>query len=109
MNPFKRLAAQTAVYGISSILGRFINYLLVPLFTYYFTPREYGVVSEFYAYAGFFAVLLAFGFETGRIATFDNVSTSGGLQIADITSNDVMLSVRMALGSQPAPMPVAFK
>ena len=65
MNPFKRLAAQTAVYGVSSILGRFINYLLVPLFTYYFTPREYGVVSEFYAYAGFFAVLLAFGFETG--------------------------------------------
>ena len=46
---------------------------------------------------------------TGRIATYDNVSTSGGLQIADITSNDVMLSVRMALGSQPAPMPVAFK
>ena len=65
MNPFKRLAAQTAVYGISSVVGRFINYLLVPLFTYYFTPLEYGVVSEFYAYAGFFAVLLAFGFETG--------------------------------------------
>jgi O-antigen/teichoic acid export membrane protein len=65
VNPFKRLAAQTAVYGISSIVGRFINYLLVPLFTYYFTPLEYGVVSEFYAYAGFFAVLLAFGFETG--------------------------------------------
>lgn len=65
MNPFRRLAAQTAIYGISSIVGRFINYLLVPLFTYYFTPAEYGVVSEFYAYAGFLAVLLAFGFETG--------------------------------------------
>ena len=65
VNPFKRLAAQTAVYGISSVIGRFINYLLVPLFTYYFTPLEYGVISEFYAYAGFFAVLLAFGFETG--------------------------------------------
>ena len=36
-------------------------------------------------------------------------ATSGGFQIEDITSNDVMLSVRMALGSQPAPMPVAFK
>ena len=35
--------------------------------------------------------------------------TSGGFQIEDITSNDLMLSVRMALGSQPAPMPVAFK
>ncbi len=65
MNPLKRLASQTAVYGISSITGRFLNYLLVPLFTYYFTPAEYGVVSEFYAYAGFFAVILVFGFETG--------------------------------------------
>lgn len=65
MNPLKRLASQTAVYGLSSIVGRFLNYLLVPLFTYYFTPAQYGVVSEFYAYAGFFSVLLLFGFETG--------------------------------------------
>ena len=65
MNPLRRLASQTAIYGISSIVGRFINYLLVPLFTYYFTPQEYGVVSEFYAYAGFLSVLLTFGFETG--------------------------------------------
>lgn len=65
MNPLRRLASQTAIYGISSIVGRFINYLLVPLFTYYFTPQEYGVVSEFYAYAGFLAVLLTFGLETG--------------------------------------------
>ncbi len=65
MNPLKRLVSQTAVYGISSIVGRFLNYLLVPLFTYTFTPAEYGVVSEFYAYAGFFSVVLVFGFETG--------------------------------------------
>lgn len=65
VNPLKSLASQTAVYGLSSIVGRFLNYLLVPLFTYYFTPAEYGVVSEFYAYAGFFSVLLLFGFETG--------------------------------------------
>lgn len=65
VNPLKRLASQTAVYGISSIVGRFLNYLLVPLFTYTFTPAQYGVVSEFYAYAGFFAVVLLFGFETG--------------------------------------------
>ena len=65
MNIIKKLASQTAVYGISSIFGRFLNYLLVPLYTYYFTAAEYGVVSEFYAYAGFFSVLLLFGFETG--------------------------------------------
>jgi len=50
---------------VSSILGRFLNYLLVPLYTYTFAPPEYGVVAEFYAYMGFLAVLLAFGLETG--------------------------------------------
>lgn len=65
MHPLKRLASQTAVYGVSSVVGRFLNYLLVPLFTYTFAPEEYGVVSEFYAYMGFLAVLLAFGLETG--------------------------------------------
>lgn len=65
MGIIKKLASQTAIYGLSSIFGRFLNYLLVPLYTYYFSAAEYGVVSEFYAYAGFFSVLLLFGFETG--------------------------------------------
>lgn len=61
----KKLASQTAIYGLSSIIGRFLNYLLVPLYTYYFTAAQYGVVSEFYAYSGFLSVFLLFGFETG--------------------------------------------
>ena len=65
MNPLKKLASQTAVYGLSSIVGRFLNYLLVPLYTYSLKTAEYGVVSEFYAYTGFLATLLVFGFETG--------------------------------------------
>ena len=64
MSPIRRLASQTAVYGLSSILGRFLNYLLVPLYTYSFAARDYGVVSEFYAYAGFLSVILGFGLET---------------------------------------------
>lgn len=74
MNPLRRLASQTAIYGLSSIVGRFLNYLLVPLFTYYFSPAEYGVVSEFYAYAGFLAVLLVFGLETGYFRFRDNAA-----------------------------------
>lgn len=61
----KKLASQTAIYGLSSIFGRFLNYLLVPLYTYYFTATQYGVVSEFYAYSGFLSVFLLLGFETG--------------------------------------------
>lgn len=65
VSSIRQLVSQTAIYGLSSILGRFLNYLLVPLYTYTFAAGQYGVVSEFYAYAGFFAVLLVLGLETG--------------------------------------------
>lgn len=65
MQPLRRLASQTIVYGMSSIIGRFLNYLLVPLYTYYFAPAEYGIVAELYAYMGFLTVLLLLGMETG--------------------------------------------
>lgn len=65
MNPIKKLASQTAIYGLSSIVGRFLNYMLVPIYTRVFDRAQYGVVSEFYAYTGFLAVLLTFGMETG--------------------------------------------
>ena len=61
----RKLASQTMVYGLSSIVGRFLNYLLVPLYTYSFPARDYGVVSELYAYAGFLSVALVLGLETG--------------------------------------------
>ena len=60
----KKLASQTAIYGLSSMVGRFLNFLLVPLYTLQFLPEEYGVVTVLYAYVGFFAVLLSYGMET---------------------------------------------
>jgi O-antigen/teichoic acid export membrane protein len=64
MNPLKRLAGQTAVYGFSSVLGRILGYLLVPLYTRVFLPGEYGTVNVFYAYASFLMVILTYGMET---------------------------------------------
>jgi O-antigen/teichoic acid export membrane protein len=64
MNPLKRLARETAVYGLSSIIGRLVNYFLVPLYTRIFLPHEYGIVTELYAYASFLMVFLTFGMET---------------------------------------------
>lgn len=64
-NPIKKLLGQTAVYGLSSIVGRLLNYLLVPLYTHVFAdPSDYGVVSELYAWVAFLIVLLSFGMET---------------------------------------------
>ena len=62
----KSLAKDTAIYGLSSILGRFLNYLLVPLYTHYM-PKEsgdYGVSTNIYAYTALILVLLTFGMET---------------------------------------------
>ncbi|PSR04931.1 MAG: polysaccharide biosynthesis protein [Bacteroidetes bacterium SW_11_45_7] len=64
MNPIKQLAGQTAIYGLSSIVGRLLNYLLVPLYTRIFLPQEYGIVTELYAYAGFLLVVYTYGMET---------------------------------------------
>lgn len=72
-NPFKSLFKQTAVYGLSSIIGRFLNYLLVPLYTAVFTnPAEYGVVSELYAWVAFLIVILTFGMETAFFRFFES-------------------------------------
>lgn len=61
------MAKDTAIYGVSSILGRFLNYLLVPLYTAVLPAASggYGVVSNVYAYTALILVLLTFGMETG--------------------------------------------
>lgn len=64
MQALKKLAGQTAIYGLSSIIGRFLNYLLVPLHVIQFTTDQYGVITEMYAYVAFLVVLLTYGMET---------------------------------------------
>ena len=64
MTLLKKLAGETAVYGLSSILGRVLNYLLVPLYTRVFATGEYGIVSELYAWAGFLMVFFILRMET---------------------------------------------
>ena len=66
MANMKSLAKDTAIYGLSSIVGRFLNYLLVPLYTHYM-PKDsgdYGISTNMYAYTALILVLLTFGMET---------------------------------------------
>lgn len=66
MAKLQALMKDTAIYGLSSIVGRFLNYLLVPLYTHYM-PKEsgdYGVSTNIYAYTALILVLLTFGMET---------------------------------------------
>ena len=66
MASMKSLAKDTAIYGLSSIVGRFLNYLLVPLYTNVIPAESggYGVVTNLYAYTALILVVLTFGMET---------------------------------------------
>ena len=66
MASIKTLAKDTAIYGLSSIVGRFLNYLLVPLYTHVISAASggYGIVTNLYAYTALILVILTFGMET---------------------------------------------
>lgn len=65
MAGIKSLAKETAVYGLSSIIGRFLNWCLVPVYTYIFAADEYGIVSFLYSFTAVMLVILNYGMETG--------------------------------------------
>ncbi|MDE6714981.1 MAG: oligosaccharide flippase family protein, partial [Muribaculaceae bacterium] len=65
MATIKSLAKDTAIYGLSSIIGRFLNWCLVPIYTTVFPSEEYGVVTYIYSFVAIALVILIYGMETG--------------------------------------------
>ncbi|SMG33974.1 Membrane protein involved in the export of O-antigen and teichoic acid [Marivirga sericea] len=64
MNPLKKLASEAGLYGLPSILGRLLNYLLVTLHTAVFIPEQFGSIGQLYAYAAFLNIIYTYGMET---------------------------------------------
>jgi O-antigen/teichoic acid export membrane protein len=91
MGRLTSLVKETAIYGISSILGRMLNWLLVPLYTQYLVPADYGIVTELYAYAAFLLIIYTYGMET---AFFRFSTKSGGqkLKILNLSQSSVLIS-----------------
>ena len=100
MANLKSLAKDTAIYGLSSIVGRFLNYLLVPLYTHYM-PKDsgdYGISTNVYAYTALILVLLTFGMETTLFrfandekAKPDTVFTTAFATVATLTAVFLLL------------------
>lgn len=74
----EKLAKQTAVYGISTIAVRFLNYLLTPYLTRVFGPETYGIVVDVYALIPFALVLLSMGMESGYFRFATRAEQAGG-------------------------------
>lgn len=64
LSALKKLAGETVIYGVSSIVARLLNWFLTPLYTYNFAEGQYGILSNILAYVAIFQVLLTFGMET---------------------------------------------
>ncbi len=84
LDKLKQLSKDTAVYGISTMLGRFLNFVLVPLYTNIFLPADYGIVQIIFAYLGILNIVYIYGMDSAylKFASFldigdekDNFST----------------------------------
>jgi O-antigen/teichoic acid export membrane protein len=64
VNPIKKLAGETAVYGLGTIIPRLLNYFLVPFYTRVFSQSAYGQITELYAWVALIVIVLTYGMET---------------------------------------------
>jgi O-antigen/teichoic acid export membrane protein len=101
----KKLAKETAIYGVSSILGKFMNWLLVPLYSYVLTsPADYGIVANLYAWTALLLVVLTYGMETGffrfanKYAEIDRKVY--GNTLMSVTSTSLIFAVLTVVFSQ---------
>ncbi len=65
IDKLKSLSKDTLIYGTSTILGRFLNFLFVPIYTNLFLPAEFGIVANIYAYVAILNVFFTVGLESG--------------------------------------------
>lgn len=102
----KSLAKDTAIYGLSSIVGKFINWLLVPLYTYKLAnPAEYGIVTNLFAWTAILLVILTYGMETGffRFANKDpqNAKKTYGNTMISLAVTSLLFVVSIVFFHQP--------
>lgn len=102
----QKLAKDTAIYGVSSILGKFLNFLLVPIYTRVLeSTGEYGIVTNLYSWTALLVVILTYGMETGffRFAN-KNRDEAGKVYTTTLTSvgfTSLLFAIVCVIFSQP--------
>jgi O-antigen/teichoic acid export membrane protein len=67
LSDIKQLGKETAIYGVSTIVGRFLNFLLVPLYTNVFSRQDYGLMTNVYAYIALFNIIYLYGMDSAYL------------------------------------------
>lgn len=102
----KRLGADTAIYGISTVLARLLNFTLVPLYANILTTAEFGIVANVYSYIGFIIIFYSFGMESSyfRFASGKEIGSEKenfSTPFLSIAFVSLLLSICMAVFSRP--------
>lgn len=97
MGQLKKLAGQTAIYGISSILGRTVNFLLIPIYTAYLTKADVGAYTALYGYMALFNIIFTYGMET----TYFRYATGKGLDPEKVFAQiqSLLITTSLSLGA----------
>ena len=110
MGKLKRLAGETVLYGLGSILPRVLNFLLVRLHTEVFLPEEYGILTKLLSYVAVFNVLFMFGMETAyfRFATKPGFNEKRVFNLAQTAVLSISILFSLILFAYATPLAIAM-
>lgn len=106
----KKLATQTAIYGIPTIAGRFLNFLLNPLYAYSFSTTEMGITGSAFAYVSFLNILVTYGMETAlfRFSQTEDKDKVFTTALISVFTSSVVFIIFMTTFSSPISEYVKF-
>lgn len=82
-----KLGKESLIYGLSTVLVRLLNFILMPFYTHYLLPQEYGIVATIYSYVAFFNIIYGYGLNQGYMRHFDQKnSLSSSFNVVFYTS-----------------------
>jgi O-antigen/teichoic acid export membrane protein len=106
LDKIKQLSKETAIYGISTMVGRFLNFLLVPFYTHIFNRTEFGVYSNIYAFVGIFNIIFIYGMDAAFLKFASKVEVGDdkdnfSTPFLSILLTGIILSAAIALARYP--------
>ena len=107
MRPLRQLAGETVLYGLSSVGSRILGYLLVPFYTSIFLPADYGLLTEWYAYAALLQIIYTYGMETTYFRFAKKASAAFDLAVSMLLASSLVFSSLLIFFATPITVGIA--
>ncbi len=92
IDKLKQLSKETVVYGISTVVGRFLNFVLVPFYSNIFNPADMGVMANLYAYMAIFNIVFIYGMDSAYLKMGSLKESNGSTRVFTTSYMTILLS-----------------